>query len=230
MIRRTGAPTSCVPSIFCILIHSAATRFETCRATQRTLLLRCCAGGELSAFTPQSTPPIAPCSPSTYVVRGFGPKPPRIHTGKTPLCTRDEQGAIAAERVDPPSAPNTGAINEAKSTRPTATERRRAMALSIESPPKLSSTAANPDDRLLTNNVRPWEPPIVTVEYHVTYAAIPCSLALFRCRCGASTVEYDLKRKTPDHWVAVDGGSYLCPHCATAPRQGSAQSGSQPAR
>ena len=84
MIRLTGAPTGLVPSIRCSLIHSGATDFERRRGTQRILLFLCWAGGAFSG-NPKSTPPIAPCFPSTYGTRGFGPlNPPRIQTGSTP--------------------------------------------------------------------------------------------------------------------------------------------------
>ena len=53
MVRRTGDPTVCVPSIFCILIQSAATLFERFRGTHRILLFLCCAGGEFSARAPR---------------------------------------------------------------------------------------------------------------------------------------------------------------------------------
>jgi len=55
--------------------------------------------------------------------------------------------------------------------------------------------------------------PCITVEYGVISATVPCSAALYTCRCGASTVEFDLARELPERWSTTEDGSPRCPHC-----------------
>ena len=55
--------------------------------------------------------------------------------------------------------------------------------------------------------------PLRIVEYLVSYATVPCGIAVFRCGCGAASVEFDLKRAAPDGWVVREDGSHLCPRC-----------------
>ena len=71
----------------------------------------------------------------------------------------------------------------------------------------------------LTNALRPWETATVTVEYLVAYAPIPCSFARFTCRCGAFSVECDVRRGAPDNWNVAEDGSHPCPHCAPSAKQ-----------
>jgi len=52
-----------------------------------------------------------------------------------------------------------------------------------------------------------------TADYFVIPVAFPCSVALFRCRCGAKAVEYDVKRVAPTGWGTADHGSHRCPAC-----------------
>ena len=52
------------------------------------------------------------------------------------------------------------------------------------------------------------------VDYVAIHALAPCSVAVFSCECGASSLEFDVKREAPDDWLARDDGSHLCPHCA----------------
>ena len=78
-----------------------------------------------------------------------------------------------------------------------------------------------PLSRVLTRALRPWETRTVTVEYLVAYASIPCSFALFTCRCGAFSVECDVRRGAPDNWTVAEDGSHLCPHCAPSTKQAS---------
>jgi hypothetical protein len=53
-----------------------------------------------------------------------------------------------------------------------------------------------------------------TAEYFVTIAPFPCGVALFTCRCGARTVEFDPKRPAPKGWATADDGSPHCPVCS----------------
>jgi hypothetical protein len=53
-----------------------------------------------------------------------------------------------------------------------------------------------------------------TVDHFVISAPFPFAVALFRCRCGAKAVEYDLKRAAPTGWSIVDTGSHRCPRCS----------------
>jgi hypothetical protein len=39
-----------------------------------------------------------------------------------------------------------------------------------------------------------------TADYFVSPAPYPCSVAMFRCPCGAKAVEYDVKRVAPPGW------------------------------
>jgi hypothetical protein len=66
----------------------------------------------------------------------------------------------------------------------------------------------------LTPGARGCDHHPITVEYGVIHATVPCSAALFTCRCGASTVEFDLARELPERWSTADDGSPRCPHCA----------------
>jgi hypothetical protein len=54
----------------------------------------------------------------------------------------------------------------------------------------------------------------VTVRHGVIHASVPCSVALYTCSCGASTVEFDVRLPVPDGWSAVGNDTVLCPHCA----------------
>jgi hypothetical protein len=56
----------------------------------------------------------------------------------------------------------------------------------------------------------------VGVRYGFIHASVPCAVALFTCRCGASTVEIDVRQEAPNGWLALAGGSHLCPPCAEA--------------
>jgi hypothetical protein len=74
------------------------------------------------------------------------------------------------------------------------------------------------------------EPKIVqTADYFVTPAPIPCSVALFSCPCGATAVEYDVKRVAPAGWSTADDGVLRCPACtavASSRAPGALRSGS----
>jgi hypothetical protein len=53
-----------------------------------------------------------------------------------------------------------------------------------------------------------------TADYFVIPAPCPCSVALFSCPCGASTVEYDVKHAAPPGWETTDDGEARCPECS----------------
>src|SRR5262249_33067423 len=104
MIRRTGVPIVRVPCIRCMRIQSGITDLETRRGTQRILLLRPGAGGELSGH-PNSTAPTAPCSPTTNGILVFGPEnPARIQVGSVPRRISGRHGSTrVAAAPEPPS-------------------------------------------------------------------------------------------------------------------------------
>jgi hypothetical protein len=53
------------------------------------------------------------------------------------------------------------------------------------------------------------------VEYIVNLSSVPCSVALFTCDCGASTVDYDLRQDhLPPGWSPAEDGSPRCPRCS----------------
>jgi hypothetical protein len=61
----------------------------------------------------------------------------------------------------------------------------------------------------------------VTVQHFATFAPIPRSFAMFTCRCGASSIEHDVRRAAPKHWTIADDGSHLCAQCAPRAKQSS---------
>jgi hypothetical protein len=65
----------------------------------------------------------------------------------------------------------------------------------------------------LTAARRESEDSSVTAEYVVIPAPFPCSAGLFSCSCGATAVEYDLKRVAPEGWSTAEDGSCRCPRC-----------------
>src|SRR5215467_7763556 len=71
------------------------------------------------------------------------------------------------------------------------------------------------DSRLLTRPHRRTRI-VFTADYFVIPAPVPCSVAVFTCRCGAQTVEYDLERAAPPDWSSAEDGSTLCPRCSAA--------------
>jgi hypothetical protein len=52
-----------------------------------------------------------------------------------------------------------------------------------------------------------------TAEYIVIPAPVPCSIAVFSCRCGAQAFE-DTKHVAPEGWSTADDGTVRCPVCS----------------
>ena len=59
------------------------------------------------------------------------------------------------------------------------------------------------------------EHPSTTAEFFVNQATVPFGVAVFTCACGATRLQYDLKRSSPSGWSTAADGSDHCPHCAS---------------
>ena len=59
-----------------------------------------------------------------------------------------------------------------------------------------------------------------TADYYVIPAPFPCSVALFRCPCGAKAVESDPKRVAPKNWSTAEDGASRCPVCTAKAASG----------
>jgi hypothetical protein len=60
------------------------------------------------------------------------------------------------------------------------------------------------------------EHPSTTAEFYVNQATVPLGVAVFSCACGATRVQYDLKRSSPSGWSTAADGSDRCPHCESS--------------
>jgi hypothetical protein len=54
----------------------------------------------------------------------------------------------------------------------------------------------------------------VTVRFGVSYGAVPYSVALYTCRCGAQVLQPDVAQGTPGAWVDEGEDIHVCPRCA----------------
>jgi hypothetical protein len=52
-----------------------------------------------------------------------------------------------------------------------------------------------------------------TAEVYVNQAAVPVSVTVFTCACGAKNVQGDA-RSSPSGWTTAADGSDRCPRCA----------------
>ena len=64
---------------------------------------------------------------------------------------------------------------------------------------------------------RDGETIVRTADYFIIPGAFPCTVAVFKCPCGATTVEYDVRRVVPPGWGTTEDGSPQCPHCLKRP-------------